>query len=447
MSGTRNNGGDSTTGPADLTVNNLNPVLTVATDKTVNEGQLLDLTGNANPLLGLFIDTGTLDLHTATVDWGDGSPIEAAIVNEAGGSGSVGGSHTYADNGTYTVTVTVSDDDLGTSNVGMFKVTVKNVPLDVDAPPSPPINENDFAHSHRHLSRPGVLDTQQLDIDWNGDGTFDQTVAVSGGAFSVQHQYFDDGPSPGNGTPSDTFTVHVRLRDNGGDSTTGQTDLTVNNLNPVLTVATDKTVDEGQLLDLTGNANPLLGLVIDTGTLDLHTATVDWGDGSPIEAATVNEAGGSGSLSGSHTYADNGMYTVKVTVSDDDGGTSNVGMFKVHVNNVPPTLSTISLVSASINENQTATGTLSISDPGSQDTFSVQVNWDEGTPDLISLGLTDSSGGTLSGTSYVWTAATRTLQVSHQYLDDNPAATTSDNHTLTVKVADDDMTGNFALLR
>jgi len=57
-----------------------------------------------------FSDKGTTDTHTATWNWGDGSPIEQGTVSETSGSGSVMGSHTYPD-GTYTITLTVADND------------------------------------------------------------------------------------------------------------------------------------------------------------------------------------------------------------------------------------------------------------------------------------------------------------------------------------------------
>ena len=60
----------------------------------------------------------------------------------------------------------------------------------------------------------------------------------------------------------------------------------------MLAVTDDQTVDEGQPLDLTGNGNPILGLFVDNGTLDTHTATVDWGDGSGVRHATVVERSG-----------------------------------------------------------------------------------------------------------------------------------------------------------
>ncbi len=59
----------------------------------------------------------------------------------------------------------------------------------------------------------------------------------------------------------------------------------------------------------------------DPGVLDTHTAVWNWGDGS-TSAGTVSEANGSGSASGSHTYAAQGVYTVVLTVTDKDGGSA-----------------------------------------------------------------------------------------------------------------------------
>lgn len=57
----------------------------------------------------------------------------------------------------------------------------------------------------------------------------------------------------------------------------------------------------------------------DAGVLDTHTAEWNWGDGTTT-AATVVAAGGSGSTSGSHTYTAAGVYSIRLTVWDDDGG-------------------------------------------------------------------------------------------------------------------------------
>jgi hypothetical protein len=46
-----------------------------------------------------------------------------------------------------------------------------------------------------------------------------------------------------------------------------------------------------------------------------HTVSWNWGDGA-TSAGTTTETGGSGTASGSHTYANPGIYTISVTVTD-----------------------------------------------------------------------------------------------------------------------------------
>ena len=108
-----------------------------------------------------------------------------------------------------------------------------------------------------------------------------------------------------------------------------------------------------------------------------------------------------GSFDGSHIYADNGVYTVTVTVMDDDGGVT-VQTFEVTVNNVAPTLT----VSPNQTVNEGATLNLpnigQFTDPGfdnplnsgeTSETFTYSINWGDGTPLNTGVPTIDAPGG------------------------------------------------------
>ncbi len=88
------------------------------------------------------------------------------------------------------------------------------------------------------------------------------------------------------------------------------------------------------------------GAFNDLGTLDTHTAIIDWGDGSAVETGVVVETptGPPGNITGTvitlsntHTFAaDNGVYIVNVKLVDDDGNRVEKS-FTITINNVAPT--------------------------------------------------------------------------------------------------------------
>ena len=100
------NDGGSGSATFQVTVNNLAPTVTAAEPQEVDEDEELSIE------VATFTDPGTLDTHTALIDWGDATSDEGSV-DETDGSGTVSGSHTYDAEGTYTVTVTVTDRTTG----------------------------------------------------------------------------------------------------------------------------------------------------------------------------------------------------------------------------------------------------------------------------------------------------------------------------------------------
>ena len=154
------------------------------------------------------------------------------------------------------------------------------------------------------FSEVGVLDTHTATVDW-GDGTTGPgTVVGQDGTGTVQatHTYLDDG----------FYGVEICVEDDDGGVGCGVLPAAVANLPP--------TVDAGgRQVGYTDRGIDLVASFVDPGVLDTHTATVDWGDGSPEEPLTVNESGGAGTATGQHVYAEAGDYTATVCVIDDDG--------------------------------------------------------------------------------------------------------------------------------
>jgi hypothetical protein len=186
----------------------------------------------------------------------------------------------------------------------------------------------------------------------------------------------------------------------------------VANLPPTLSSlsASRTTIDEGAMVNLSGQFS-------DPSALDTFTVNINWGDGNPQSVSRGAGATDFGPIS--HTYGDEGSYTIVVTVTDDDGGMSNSMSLTITVNNVPPKITGVSATPVSINEGQSVNLSGAFTDPSSFDTFTATVNWGDGT----------SGPATVNG-------QTKTFTATHVY-DDGAVPFTG--YTISVTVQDDDL--------
>jgi uncharacterized delta-60 repeat protein len=271
----------------------------------VNEGGSITLTGTYTTE---FPGTATI-----AINWGDGSS-ENVPISPTATSGSFSVVHTYLDDApsgtpvdinTITATIAASDGNDSDSTTA----TVTNLPPAFVSVTSATINENGTATITGSFIDPGPLDTHTIVVTWGDSSTSLATIDAVNRTFTASHQYLDDNPT---GTASDVYAVSLSLTDDDtGTAAPAVTTVTVNNVAPVVGPI------GGPAVGVRGQSVNFSGSFTDVGTLDTHTVSWDFGDGTitPFVPSTTP-----GALAPSHTYANAGIYPVKLTVRDDDTG-------------------------------------------------------------------------------------------------------------------------------
>ena len=324
------------------------------------------------------------DALTYAWDFGDG----------ATGSG-VKPTHSYADNGPYSVTLTVSDTHGATSAPGTTTAAIANTPPTVNAGGSQTAKAGSPFTLSATFSDPGVKDSPwSYAIDW-GDGspqTSGSTTSQSN-PLAATHTYAAGG----------TDTVRVIVTDKDGGSGTGKAAVTV-------------TANKPPTAGFTTTCSALSCAFTD-GSTDADGQVTAW-------SWSFGDGGTATSQNPSHTYAAGGTYTVTLTVTDNQGATGSTSKsVAVAAPNKPPTAA----FSASCS-GLTCGFTSSSSDPdGSISTYS----WTFG----------DGKTATSQNPSHTYAAGgtyTVTLTVT-----DNQGATASTSKSVTVTAPNQPPTAAF----
>jgi PKD repeat protein len=207
----------------------------------------------------------------------------------------------FMDNGTYSVTLTVTDDDNSTSSVS-HDVTVLDLAPVANFTWSPEPQDEGLPVQFTDLSTsyPDIIVSWAWDFDDGGTSTLQ----------NPSHTYGDN----------DVYMVTLTVTDDDSSTDSITYAVTILNVAPIVDAGEDQITDEGTTISFLGNFS-------DPGWLDTHTIEWDFGDGSTA----------TGTLTPIYAYRDNGVYTVNLTIMDDDGG-SVVSNTTVTVHDIPPTI-------------------------------------------------------------------------------------------------------------
>ncbi len=430
------------------------PLIAQGATVTGNEGIALNPALGGDVLVATFMDTGTVGTpaaYTATIDWGDGtSSADTRITSQGTANGvvfSVFGNHTYAEEGTYSTTVTITKTASGSTAIALGQAVIADAALTAGAPvaltPSTGAKlTNTIVGTFTDANTGAAASDFTATIDW-GDGTATSpgtiVATTPAGTFEVEgtHAYANPG----------SYATKIVVDDVGGSTVTL----------PGSAVVTDPA--------LTGTTNAIAAVEgISTGTIVLATitdpntlatasnlsATVNWGDGTGTVPAVVTLIGTTSTstifdVTGSHTYADEGTDSVSVAVTTTGGATTTPSPLTdtATVADAPITASGSSISGIE----GTSTGsviiaTFSDANPGATvadfttGTGSIVVNWGDGSaPETLPASAVTSSGS-VNGVLFTVTAAHTYAEEGHDQLTvaitDDGGAKASANGSATI---------------
>ncbi|RLF24648.1 MAG: hypothetical protein DRN01_06845, partial [Thermoplasmata archaeon] len=206
--------------------------------------------------------------------------------------------HRYGDNGTYTVTLTVWDNDEAT-NTTSKQITVTNVPpiADFTWTPETPTDLETIQFTDSSTDSDGTIVSWHWDF---GDGNISYEQ-------NPTHKYADNG----------TYTITLTIWDNDGDSDSINKQITVLNVAPEANFTYSPSIPyTSELINFTDLSTDLDGTIVNW--------TWDFGDGNVSYEQNPQ-----------HKYADNGTYNVTLTIVDNDGATNTTYQYITVLNRGP----------------------------------------------------------------------------------------------------------------
>jgi hypothetical protein len=290
---------------------------------------------------------GDPSVYTAKIDWGDGTtPTDGTVscntdtnldaeyaVNSPDG-------HTYKDSGTFTVTLSVTDNagnDTGDTDSGpTVDVTINDATLTATSAtnlrgggeggtvePATVGASAFFADSNQVFADAETVDPSlKATINW-GDGTTSAATSITWpdcgecGNVEVSGSHVYDANIPA----TKKYSVTITLQDDGGKSATSEAGNTPAISDAALTADANKSVSATATQAFTAVVASFKDAAGAQAATADFTASINWGDNSSSSGTVTKTASGAFSVSGSHTYASAGSKSLTITATDEEGST------------------------------------------------------------------------------------------------------------------------------
>jgi len=405
------------------------------TSAVIDEGEIFTLNGS-------FEDPDSGDSFTVTINWGDDTENtvltdEDLTFNAASGQYSFSADHLFLDDTASGILVTVEDSSGAIANQ-LLGITVNNLAPTLTPGPNASLSVQEDGTATITFTAADPADTNfTWSIIDDGNAIGNATLGTASG--NTQEVIYTANPNL-NGL--DEFTIQVS---DGVDTSTSTVIVGVNPVNdaPInltITPTPAGPINEGTQITLDGSffdADNSTDPVLD----DVHTVTIDWGDGTPVtvleDAALTGTTTDTISFAGvTHTYVDEGetgVYTITVTATDE-AGTSVTTTQDIEVNNVAPVIQDPDLTADPANDTAEQT-TITVAEDGAL-TFELTAT-DAGIEDVLNWSVIGPAG---SGTVTLNPSTTNGVQ-SFTYtpnLDFGGLLTGPPDDQFTIQVSDGD---------
>ena len=247
--------------------------------------------------------------YSASIVWGDGATTPGTISGSQAAGFTVTGSHVYKEEGNYATTVLISDLAGTASAAGTIQVA--DAPLTAEAAAIASTEGATFSGAVATFTDAdpnGSASDYTASILWGDGQTSPGTISGSentGFTVTASHAYAEEG----------AYTATVTISDHGSNATAVDN---VQVADAPLAAAAGPTLNATEGAPFTAavasfaDANP-------NATAADFTVAIDWGDHNTSTGTVTGDAAGGFAVIGTHAYAEEGSYTINVTINDAGG--------------------------------------------------------------------------------------------------------------------------------